>query len=84
MLIYRCVHMHTDMQYRISEEFGLEGTLKGHLGQPPAMTRDIFNQTRLLRDLSNLTFNVCRNAAATTSLGTLCFIILSVKNLCPV
>ena len=31
------------------EWFGLEGTCKGHQVQPPAKSRDISNQTRLLR-----------------------------------
>jgi len=68
---------------RIRELPGLEGTFKGHLVQPPAsMSRDIFNQTRLLRALSNLTLNVSRDGESTTSLGNLCqcFIALSVKN----
>ena len=50
----------------------LEGTFRGHLVQPPAVSRDIFNQTRLLRAPSNLTWNVSRDAASTTSLGNLC------------
>jgi len=35
------------------------------------MSRDIFNQTRLLRAPSNLALNVSRDGAATTSLGNL-------------
>lgn len=35
--------------HSITEYFGLEGTLTGHLFQPPAMSRDIFNYIRLLR-----------------------------------
>jgi len=48
------------------------------------MSRDIFNSVRLLRALSNLTLNVSRDGASTTSLGTLaqCFITLIVKNFC--
>jgi len=54
---------------RITEWFGLEGTFQGHLVQPPAMSRDIYHQTRLLRAPSNLTLNVSRDRASTTSLG---------------
>ena len=45
------------------------------------MSRDIFNWTRLLRAPSNLAFSVSRDAASTTSLGSLCqcFISLVVK-----
>ena len=57
--------------HRTIEKFGLEGTFKGHLVQPPAMSRDIFTQTRLLRAPSNLTFNVSRDGASTTFLGNL-------------
>ncbi|KAK4829865.1 hypothetical protein QYF61_007257 [Mycteria americana] len=44
--------------------------------------RDIFNYIRLLRAPSNLTFNVSRDGASTTSLGNLfqCFTTLTVKN----
>ena len=46
------------------------------------MSRDIFIQIRLLRDLSNLTSNVSRDRASPTSLGNLgqCFTTLRVKN----
>jgi len=46
------------------------------------MSRDIFNQTRLLRALSNLTLNVSRDGALTTSLSNLfqCFTTFMVKN----
>lgn len=37
----------------------------------PTMSRDIFNQTRLLRASSNLTFNASRDGASTISLGNL-------------
>ena len=48
------------MNCRIVEWFGLEGTFRGLLVQPFAMSRDIFNQIRLLRAPSNLTLNVSR------------------------
>ena len=46
------------------------------------MSRDIFNQTRLLRAPSNLAWNVSRDGASTTSLGNLCQCLttLTVKN----
>jgi len=67
---------------RFTEWFGLEGTFKGHLVQPSAISRDIFNWIRLLRALSSLTLNVSRDGASTTSLGNLgqCLTTLSVKN----
>jgi len=37
----------------------------------PAISRDIFHQTRLLRAPSNLAFNTAREGAATVSLGSL-------------
>ena len=63
------------------ERLGLGGTFRGHLAQPPAASRDIFNQTRLLRAPSNLAWNVSRDGAPTTSLGNLHqgFITLIVK-----
>jgi len=36
------------------------------------MSRDIFNQIRLFRALSNLAWDVSRDGASTTSLGNLC------------
>ncbi|KAK4808555.1 hypothetical protein QYF61_009858 [Mycteria americana] len=57
------------MSHGIIECFGLEGTFTGHL-------------IRLLRALSNLTWNVSRDGASTTSLGNLfqCLTTLIVKN----
>jgi len=64
------------------EYFGLEGAFKGHLVQLLAVSRAIFNSIRLLRAPSNLTLNVPRDGASTTSLGNLsqCFTALIVKN----
>ena len=64
------------------EWFGLEGTFKGHLVQPPAASRAVFGLMRLLRAPSNRTVNVCRDGGSTTSLGNLCqcFTTLMVKN----
>ena len=58
--------------HRIPQRFGVEGTVKAHLVQPPAMSSDVFNQIRLLRALSDLTMNIARDGASTTSLGNLC------------
>ncbi|KAK4830182.1 hypothetical protein QYF61_008973 [Mycteria americana] len=49
-----------------------EGDLPQQVSNPPAMSRDIFNEIRLLRAPSNLTLNVSRDGASTTSLGSLC------------
>jgi len=56
--------------------------LKGHPVQTPAESRDIFNQTRLLRAPSILDLNVSWDGASPTSLGNLCqdFTTLIVKN----
>ncbi|KAK4831893.1 LOW QUALITY PROTEIN: hypothetical protein QYF61_020040 [Mycteria americana] len=71
-----------NQNHRIIECFGLEGTFTGHLVQPPCNSRDIFKSIRLLRASSNLTLNVSRDEASTTSLGNLflCFTTLIVKN----
>ncbi|KAK4828550.1 hypothetical protein QYF61_027519 [Mycteria americana] len=55
------------------------GYLKSH---HPAMSKDIFNSIRLLRAPSNLTLNVSRDGASTTSLGNMfqCFTTLILKN----
>jgi len=58
--------------HRIIEWFGLEATLKIIWFQPPAMSGDIFHQTRLLRVPSNLDLNTAREGAATASPGNLC------------
>lgn len=48
---------HPAPNYQVKSLDGLLlGTIKGRLVQPPAMSRDVFNQIRLLRALSNLTF----------------------------
>jgi len=46
------------------------------------MSRDLFNQVRLLRAPSNLTLNVSMDGASATSLGSLfqCFTTLIVKD----
>jgi len=51
------MHVHQ----RIIEWFVLEGTLKIILFQTPAMGRDTFHQTRLLKALSNLALNITNN-----------------------
>ena len=64
------------------EYFASEGTFRGHPAQPPVVSRDIFSQTRLLRAPSNLAWDVPRDGASPTSLGSLCqgFTTLSVKH----
>jgi len=37
----------------------LEGTFKGHLVQPPAVSKDIFNWIRLLRAPPQLKLKTC-------------------------
>jgi len=71
-----------NLNHRIIAYFGLEGTFRGHLVQLPAVSRDIFNYTRLLRAPSNLALNVSRDGDSTTSLGNIfqCFTTLIVKN----
>ena len=68
--------------HRIIERFGLEGTFRGNLAQPSAVSRDISNQTRLLRVMSHLALNVSRDGASTISLGNpfQYFTTLTVKN----
>jgi len=70
------------LQVRIIEWFGFKGTLKIISFQPPAMSRDIFHQPRLLRAPSSLALNPAREEAATASLGSLfqCFTTLTMKN----
>ena len=62
---------------------GWKEPVKAILSNPPTVSRDIFNQIRLLGVPSNLTWNVCRDGASTTSLGNLCqgFTTLIVKKL---
>ena len=61
----------------------VERDFKDHLvPTPPALSRDVFHQTRLLRAPSNLALNTAREGAATASLGNLfqCFTTLMLKN----
>jgi len=53
-----------------------------HLFHPPAVGRDTFHQTRLLKAPSNLALNTAREGAATASLGSQCqgLTTLTVKN----
>jgi len=69
-------------QLRITAWFGLEGTLKPPSSNLPAMGRDTFHQTRLLRAPPNVALNTAREGAATASLGKLCQCLttLIVKN----
>jgi len=53
------------------------------VSNPPAMGRDTFHWTRLLRAPSNLALNTAREGASTASLGNLfqCLTTLRIKNL---
>jgi len=66
--ISEIIHQQT---HRIIQWFGLEGTLQTISFQPPAMGRDPFHQTRVLRAPSNLALNTAREGAAIASLGNL-------------
>jgi len=57
--------------HRNTDWVGWEGTFKCHPAQPPAMGRDIFNQSRVLRAPSNLAWNGSRDGASPTNLGNL-------------
>jgi len=74
--------LYSMLNHRTIKWFGLEGTLKITWFQPPAMGRDTFHQTRLLRAPSNPALNTAREGAATASVGNLfqCFTTLMVKN----
>jgi len=49
----------------------LERPFRGHLAQPPAVSRDISNQVRVLRAPSSLAWNASWGGASTASLGNL-------------
>jgi len=54
----RMAYGNTDTVFhKIIECFRLEGTFRVRLALPPAVSRDIFHQTRLLRALSNPALN---------------------------
>ena len=55
----------------ITDWFGLGGTLKIIWFQPPARSRDISHQPRVLRAPSNLALSPAREGAAPASLGSL-------------
>jgi len=56
---------------RVFELLELEGTLKGHLVQPPCNEQGHLQQIRLLRAPSSLTLSISRDRVSTTSLGIL-------------
>jgi len=51
---------------------GWKGPYRSSSFNPPAMGRDLFHQSRVLKALSNLVLNAAREGAATASLGNLC------------
>lgn len=55
--------------FRIMAWFGLEGIRKDRLVHPPCLSRDIFNQVRLLRAPSNLTLNMSNDGATDSFSG---------------
>ena len=61
---------------------GWKGPYRSSSSNPPAMGRDTFHQTRLLKAPANLALNTAREGAATASLGSLCQCLttLMVKN----
>jgi len=61
---------------------GWKGPSRSPRSIPPAMGRDSFHQTRLLRAPFNLALNAAREGAATASLSNLCqgLTTLRVKN----
>lgn len=65
------------------EWFGLEGTFKDHIIQPPCHGRDIFHWMRLLKSLSSLTWNILVVGASIASLGNLlpCLATFIIKEL---
>jgi len=74
---------HCNQDIESQNSWGWKGPLKVIYFNPPTMSRDIYHYIRLLRALSNLTLNVSRDGASTTSLGNpfQCFNTLMVKNL---
>ena len=65
----------------IIELLDLEGTLKGHLVQPPCNEQGHSQVDQVLRAPSSLTLGVTRDGASTTSLSSLlrCLTTLTVK-----
>jgi len=70
---HRCRDAAGPQTHRIESDTGLggKGPLKAIQSQPPAVGRDIFNRTRLLRAPSNPAWNVPRDGASTAALGNL-------------
>lgn len=77
--VQRLAHLQTLTVFRS------EGTLTGHLAQLPARSSDVSNPIKLLRALSNLTWNVSRDGPSTGSPSNLfrCFTTLAVKHSSP-
>jgi len=62
--------------------FGLEGTFRGHLAQHPCSEQGHLQLDQVAQSPSNLTLNVSRDGACTTSLGNPlhCFTTPTVQN----
>lgn len=60
-----------DFFHRNKDWFGLEGTFKGHLVQPPC-TEQHLQLDQVAPCPTKVTLSVSRDEAATTSLGSLC------------
>jgi len=66
-----CLFFFPTLTHRLIEWVGLEGTLEIFWFQPPAISRDISHQTRVLRAPSSLALSPAREGAATAALGSL-------------
>lgn len=58
--------------HRVTDWFGVEGTIRGHLGQLPALSRDICSHTRVLRALPSLEWfqgGTCATCQAASQAG---------------
>lgn len=73
--------MHILQFHKITESFGLEGTLKAHLDQLPCNEHGQLQLSQIAQSAPSLTLNVTRDGAPTTSLGNLiqCLTTLTVK-----
>ena len=68
LLLHRNDPVSSSTDFEILSYGALEGSLKGHLAEPPATSRDTYSS---IRAPSNLTMSVSRDGAPTASLGNL-------------